>query len=440
MLMRKSAALPHKAARRGREATCGAASAIAVREAEGIMGIEVRPCASRDEFRQAITPITTYFGPASPDEQHVDRLSRVLPAERVYAAWDGDRVVGGLGSYPFQLTVPGGHVAAAGITVAGVLPTHRRRGVLRTMMRALIETCRQQGEPVAYLWATEDTIYGRFGFGVASFAGSIDIPRERSAFYAPSAASGYVRLVPAATAEEYVAPIYQRVAAATPGMFVRSPAWWQNRVLIEDWRRGGGGDMQCAVLEDEGRQTAYALYRMNSAYNRHLQSGAVAVIEAIGESPRATDAIWQYLFDIDLMARVTAGLLPLDHPLLLLTAEPRRLGFSLRDGVWVRLIDVGTALSARSYQAGASVVIEVADEFCPWNAGRWRIGCDGVDRTDEPPALRCNVTALGSVYLGGFTWTRLASALRVQELASGAAADADMIFQPRSAPWCPEIF
>jgi predicted acetyltransferase len=76
----------------------------------------------------------------------------------------------------------------------------------------------------------------------------------------------------------------------------------------------------------------------------------------------------------------------------------------------------------------------------PWNAGRWRIGCDGVDRTDDAPALRCDVTALGSVYLGGFTWTRLARALRVQELASGAAAQADAIFEAASAPWCPEIF
>ena len=173
---------------------------------------------------------------------------------------------------------------------------------------------------------------------------------------------------------------------------------------------------------------------------RGLQSGVVAGIEGLAESPQATGAIWRYLLDIDWMARVTASLLPLDHPLLLLLAEPRRLGFELRDGVWVRLIDARAALSARSYRPQGSVVIEVADEFCPWNAGRWRVGCDGVDRTDDAPALRCDVSALGSVYLGGFTWTRLARALRVQELVSGAVAHADAIFQATSAPWCPEIF
>src|ERR1700741_951415 len=98
------------------------------------MGLEVRPCPSPDEFRQAITPITTYFGAASPDERHAERRLQVLPPERVYAAWDGDQVVGGLGALPLQLPVPGGRVPAAGVTVAGVLPTHRRRGGLRTRM------------------------------------------------------------------------------------------------------------------------------------------------------------------------------------------------------------------------------------------------------------------------------------------------------------------
>jgi predicted acetyltransferase len=142
----------------------------------------------------------------------------------------------------------------------------------------------------------------------------------------------------------------------------------------------------------------------------------------------------------DWMARVKAGLLPLDHPLLLLLAEPRRLGFSLRDGISVRLLNIRTALSARSYQPKGFVVIEVIDEFCPRNAGCWRVGSAGVERTAEAPGLRCDKSGLGSVYLGGFTWTQLARALRVQELIPGAIARADTVFQVRSAPWRPEKF
>ena len=143
---------------------------------------------------------------------------------------------------------------------------------------------------------------------------------------------------------------------------------------------------------------------------------------------------------IDWLARVKASLLPLDHPLLLLMAEPRRLGFGLRDGLWVRVLDLKAALSARSFQTQASLVIEITDEFCPWNAGCWKIGSDRVERTDEAPSLRCDITALGSVYLSGFTWTQLARALRVTELVSGAITLADTVFQTPRAPWCPEIF
>jgi predicted acetyltransferase len=132
--------------------------------------------------------------------------------------------------------------------------------------------------------------------------------------------------------------------------------------------------------------------------------------------------------------------MPLDHPLLLLVAEPRRLGFSLRDGVWVRLLDLKAALSARAYQSQGSVVIAVTDEFCPWNGGCWRVGLGGVERSDDAPGLSCDISALGSVYLGGFTWTQLLRALRVQELSPGATAQADAIFQAGTAPWCPEIF
>ena len=361
------------------------------------MDVDIRPCASAEEVKHAIAPITYYFGRSAPNEDYTERMARLLPAHRVYAAREGSRAVGGLGAFPFRLTVPGGTVSAAGVTIAGVLPTHRRRGLLRAMMRAQLDASRDRGEPVAYLWATEGTIYGRFGFGLGSFIAEIDVPRERAAFHVPFATFGDVRLVPLGAAEDLVAPIYERVAIETPGMFARSSVWWQARVLADpEWRRRGTGDLQCAVLEYEGRPAAYALYRINPAFERGVQTGSVVVVEAVAHSPEATYGIWRYLLDIDWMARVRADLLPLDHPLLLLMAEPRRLGFSLRDGLWVRLVDVKTAMSARSYQERGSLVIDVIDEFCPWNAGCWRIGSDGVERTDDIPGLRCDVSALGS--------------------------------------------
>jgi len=402
--------------------------------------VDIKLCTSSDDLRAAITPIGHYFGRHPVDEQ-VKALQRVMPAHRVHAAWDDGRIVGAAGSYAIELTVPGGRVPAAGVTIVAVLPTHRRQGILRQMMRAQLDACRERGEPLAYLWATEDTIYDRFGYGIASLSAEIDFIRERSKFYRTTLAPARATLLPLAEAEEQIAPIYERVATATPGMFARTSDWWQARILADpQWRRGSTGDLQCAMLELHGVPSAYGLYRLTPSFDRGVQTGSIHVAEAVGDSPKATLAIWRYLLDIDWMARVIAGMLPIDHPLLLLVAEPRRLRFSLRDGVWIRLVDVGAALSARSYEQGRSVVIDVQDEFCPWNTGRWYVGADGVGRTENGPDLRCSVSDLGSVYLGGFTWNRLSQALRVEELTPGAADRADAIFRTACAPWCPEIF
>ena len=401
----------------------------------------VRPCATADEMRAAFAPIWHYFGQLPPSEDRIRHFARLIEPQRVHAGFDGDEVVSGSAAFAFDLTVPGGQVKAAGVTVVGVLPTHRRRGFLRAMMRSQIDAARARGEAVAVLWATEDTIYGRFGFGMASMAAEIDLPRDHSAPFMRRDVVGQARLVPLAEAEPLVAAIYERVARETPGMFGRSPAWWQDRVLVDqDWRRGGAGHLQCAVLEIGGKPSAYAFYRINQAFERGSSTGNIFVVEAMGDSPRATDAIWRFLFGIDWLARVKAIFLPVDHPLLLSLAAPRRLNFLLREGLWVRLIEVGAALAARGYATDDAIVIEVADEFCPWNAGRWRVARGTVERTTEDADLGCDVRSLSCVYLGGFTFAQLARALRVTELREGGLARADALFRSDRAPWCPELF
>jgi len=291
------------------------------------------------------------------------------------------------------------------------------------------------------MWASEDAIYGRFGYGLASLSGEIDLTREHTGYASPMTPFGEARLVPVDEAPALVGPVYERVAAETPGMFRRAPAWWRTRVFDDpEWRRAGGGHITCAVLEVNGQAAAYALYRMNSAFDRGIQVGAVRVLEAMGDSPLATRAIWRYLLDLDWTAHFTAGLLPMDHPLTLLLVEPRRLRFSVREGLRVRLVDVGAALSSRSYAEGEAVVVEVADPFCAWNEGRWRVSSDTVERTAAAPDVRCDASALGSVYLGGFTWAQLARAVRAEELRPGGIARADRLFATDRAPWCPEIF
>lgn len=402
--------------------------------------VEVRSCASTDELRDALLPIWHYWGSAPTDERFASFM-RVLAPHRAYGAWDQGRIVGGSAALELDLTVPGGRVRAAGVTVVGVLPTHRRRGTLRALMRHQLDACRERGEPVAYLWASDERIYGRFGFGLASLAAGIELPREHSAYEGPNRPLGSASLVPLEAAERLLAPIHAQVASATPGMFARSADWWQTRILTDpEWRRQGRGNLQCVVVEFEHGPVAYALYRVNATFAQGIATGCVEVVEAFGNSPHATRAIWRYLLDIDLIARTTAELLPLDHPLLLMVAEPRRLRVNIRDGTWVRLVDVRAALSARTFAPAGTVTIEVIDEFCPWNTGRWRVGAKIVEQTNDPADLRCDVSALGSVYLGGFTWLQLFKALRVEPLDLQAIERADAVFRPQGAPWCPEIF
>jgi predicted acetyltransferase len=401
--------------------------------------VEVRPCRP-EEVVHGLGPIFHFFGSA-PSEEAVDNLSTLLTPGRLHAAFEDGRAVGGAGAFPFELTVPGGRVRAAGVTVVGVLPTHRRRGILRGLMRAQLDDVHERGEPVAYLWASESTIYGRFGYGMASLAGAIDLSRDRSAYAQPLEPRGRFRLIDRDEALEVIPPIYERVARETPGMFARTRKWWERRALADpEWRRRGGGELARAVVEVGGEAEAYALYRLHPAFEQFASIGKTEVIEALGVSPAATAEISRFLFDVDWMSRIEANLLPVDHPLFLLLAEPRRMRFTLTDALWVRLVDVGAALSVRSYRGDGEVVLDVLDAFCPWNEGRWRVGGGGAERTDADADVRLEVAALGSVYLGGFTFTELARASRLEELRPGALARADDLFRGDRAPWCVEIF
>ena len=148
------------------------------------MSFKVKPCANLDEFGQAVFAIGQYFG-MEPTEERLERFSKNLPIERMHAASENGTIIGGAGAFPFELTVPGGVVPTAGVTVVGTFPTHRRRGVLRAMMRAQLDDVHARGEPLALLWASEDTIYGRFGYGMASQCAEVSIPKHRSAFARP---------------------------------------------------------------------------------------------------------------------------------------------------------------------------------------------------------------------------------------------------------------
>jgi predicted acetyltransferase len=267
----------------------------------------------------------------------------------------------------------------------------------------------------------------------------LSLAHERTAFAVPFSPRGSVRLVDLEEAARMFPPLFERVRAQRPGMFERTQAWWETRRLFDNPARRQGGPKHLALLELDGEPAGYAIYGVKQDWRGGSTAGAVTIVEAVAATPEATRELWRWLLDFDWTSEFKADLLPIDHELFLLLAEPRRMGFAISDGVWVRLIDVGAALSARAYGDG-EIVLEVEDAFLPENAGRWRVTADGAARTDDAADLSLDVMAVGSVYLGGFTFADLVRGSRARELTPGAAKRADALFGTDVQPWCPEIF
>jgi predicted acetyltransferase len=399
---------------------------------------EVRAVRDREEFRRAFYGIGQYFGGPPTDEQ-MERFEQVLPHDRMHAAFDDGTIVGGAGAFPFEMSVPGGELRCGGVTVVGVYPTHRRRGALRAMMDAQLRDIHERGEPIAALWASEETIYGRYGYGIASWMGDIVLPREWASFAAPLERRGTVRFVEPEEGASLFPPIWDELMRQRPGAFRRTEAWWRLRTTrIPDPEKDNPA--RFVVLEQDGRVQGYAIFKSEMKFGRGVPESALNVREAIGATPQATAEIWRFLLDIDWQATIKASLVPLDHPLFLLLANPRRTDYKVIDGLWVRLVDVGAALSGRAYVGEGSVVFDVRDAVCPWNEGRWRVSPDGAARTDDEADIALDVSTLGSAYLGATSFAQLRGALRLEEISHGAVERADALFAWRPLPWCPEIF
>jgi len=333
--------------------------------------------------------------------------------------------VGVTGNFPFTMTVPGGTTLdVPGVTWVSVIPTHRRRGVLRALLAAQHRRFVEDGTAVSILTASEGAIYGRFGYGPATTRRSVQIDRRLVAFRPGAPDPAGVRLVDASQAREHAPAVHHRWCARTPGALSRSPAWWDHRFLDRENSREGGSALFHLVHPD-----GWAAYRIYDAERRCRVRDLVAVTD------EAHVALWRVLLGLDLVRTITTHACPLDDPLPFLLADPRQIRTTdLEDGVWIRLLDVPAALSARRYAADVDVSIEVHDAFLG-RGGRFRLrgGPDGAccAPTDRLPDAHIEIAALGSLYLGGNRALALSRAdlLRVRDhqvmlaLANGFGTD-----------------
>ena len=401
------------------------------------MSVEIRS-PSEDELRKAMRAVEAAFGEEQKEED-LDRHQKAMPRDRFLVAYDGAIPVGTTASLPFELTVPGGELAAGGVTWVGVLPSHRRRGLLTQMMKRQLDDLHERGEPLAILWASEAAIYGRFGYGISAPTVQLDADRSRFALRDDPGPKGAVRLIDREEAARVLPPIYDAVRDRVPGFTSRSEKLWDLYRLAdpEHWRRGAGPKFY-AVLEFDGEPVGYALYRIKLDWQEGFAKSQVKVVEICSTSDAAERELWRFLFGIDLIERIQGRHDP-GSPLFLMVVDPRSLKLRVTEGLWLRLVDLDAALTGRTYATDDSVVVDVRDELCPWNAGRWRMGTDA-GRTDGDAELELDVADLASAYLGAFDFGRLAAAQRVRELKSGALARATELFRTSRPPFCPEDF
>ena len=416
----------------------------------------VRPI-SAEEFDGFHAVFMHAFNASPLTEEERPWILSHLELDRSLAAFDGSMPVGTAGAYTFQLTVPGSRVPTAGVTWVAVLPSHRRRGVLSSMMRRQLADVRDRGEPLAALWASESVIYPRFGYGRAMWHADFALYRGEGtlARTAPADPGLRLRITDPAAALAELAKVYDAVLPARPGFIARDERWWRRDISDPPERRQGASPLHCLLAEDDSGPRGYALYSAQHRWDSEtsLPNDSLTVREMVATDAAASAALAADLLSRDLTAEFHFRQRPVDDPLLSQLADPRRARPRLTDGLWLRIIDVPAALAGRRYSGPVDTVLEVHDRLLPSNAGRWRLATTGPDGDGEGLAASCvaaepdaapdvtlDVTELGAAYLGGTTLGELAGAGLVAEGRPGAVRQLSTALSWDPAPWCPVNF
>jgi predicted acetyltransferase len=378
-------------------------------------------------------------------------LAAIDPSAVTTSSVPDGAIVGTAGAFTFQMAVPGAMIPVAGVSYVSVLPTHRRRGILRSMMRRQLTDIATRGEePVAALWASEAPLYGRYGYGRASSDAVFSFERGEGTINAPTDPALSLRLVAPGDALPELTKVYDTVLLTQPGFFERDERWWARALYDPEGYRGGAGPLRCLLVSDAAGPRGYALYSATQRWDHgeYLPNGLIAVRELLAADPAAGAALWRDLLSRDLAAEFVAAHRPPDDPLLYQLADPRRARPLVSDGLWVRIIDLPRALASRAYSCAVDVVFAVTDSLLPSNAGRWRLHVTApgsaadvtCERTAEAASVALDIRELGAAYLGGTRLGSLAAAGLVTEIRPGALAplSAAMTWDP--APWCPVIF
>ena len=364
--------------------------------------------------------------------------------DRTLATFDQGAIVATAGIFSFEITVPGASLPCAGVTRVTVQTTHRRRGLLTRMMRRQLDDIHRKAEPIAALYASEAEIYGRFGYGLATYEAELELDRPRARFREPATAAGRIRSVETSEAIRQFARVWDEAAPSRPGMMRHDQRWFAMWLADLEWQRDNASPHYRVVYEADGKAEGFALYRLKISWEGDQPNGTVFLESLIATTSQAYEQLWRYCLGVDLTTRVQASRRALDEPVRFMLTDSRQPKMQVIDGIWLRLVDVAGALSGRRYAVEGRLVLQVRDAFCPRNDAQFELvggpAAAECRRLTGNADLALDVADLGAVYLGGNRFSTLAAAGRVEERRPGALAQADAMFGSPRAPWCPSHF
>ncbi len=392
------------------------------------------------ETMQAFVDVDTlafFFEEAEP----ADAIRSMLDVDRCFAITPtgGPPFAGVYSTFDLRLGIPlpGGRIGPVpidGLTWVGIDPDQRRRGLLTQMIRHQLDRAHDAGIALAGLHASEPTIYGRFGYAVATLEASLSTARGAS-LTAPDAVVASADTVTTASvwhADEGVgqrlARLQERVSGHRLGGVVRPER--MSIGITRDFPAGRRGSEPERVLfaQRDGVDVGYAGFQRSSKWEGGKPEGSLRCWEMEAADSGALFALARRLLDMDLVSEVTLSGRWLDDPLVWWLGGPRGVKIDVYDAGWLRLVDVGAAMAQRGYATPVDVVLDVVDPFCPWNEGRWRLACTDSAapatcvRTEDAADLRLPVQALGSAYLGQRSPAAQQEQGIVEELTAGAVA------------------
>lgn len=413
------------------------------------MGVHVRGI-DESEVDDLARVTFTAFGEQPTDDALADERDWA-EVDRLLAAEEDGRLVGAAGAYTFDMTVPGGgSVPVAGVTWVGVLPTHRRRGVLNALMRHQLDDVVERGEPIAVLTASEASIYGRYGYGLATRLAKVRLDTTGGLpLVAEPSCGGRFRLASPEEAEPDAKRLVHDVLPQRVGELTRPERWWPVFQRDRESSRDGASSRFWVLHESaSGAVDGFAHYRVKERWGDvdAVPRNEVHAGEVVALDPEVEAALLLYLCELDLTASVHTWSRPVDDPFRLRVADDRRYRVELHhDHLYLRLLDVTTALAARRYDAAGSIVLGVDDGFRPATSGRYRLevdadgaaSCERVgDLHDGDADAFCNVDVLGGLYLGDVTARQLAAAGRLRASSPDALSRVDRMLRTARAPFC----